>query len=218
MKTKLIQTVLGGSLLLTMLQFLNGCSSTPAPAPVAYVAPVPAEPATPVFIGSGASASAASGIVHVEAIDYTNRTCLLGWPSGETIQFQVGPEYVNFARVKIGDSFMTTVSKNFVAYLVKGGVPPSSITNAVVTTIPQGSQPGGVMIRIVDYHAKVLVINYANRRVVLQYGKDQAQQVQAGPGVNLQALHVNDDVLIRTTEAVAIAVVPPGTQNVTPGS
>jgi hypothetical protein len=74
------------------------------------------------------------------------------------------------------------------------------------------------MIRIVDYHAKVLVINYANRRVVLQYGKDQAQQVQAGPGVNLQALHVNDDVLIRTTEAVAIAVVPPGTQNVTPGS
>src|SRR5580693_7590163 len=145
MKTKLIQTLLGGSLLLTMLQFLNGCSSTPAPAPVADVSlPAPAEPATPVFIGSGASASAASGIVHVEAIDYTNRTCLLGWPSGETIQFQVGPEYVNFDRVKVGDSFMSTVSKNFVAYLVKGGVAPSSITNAVMTTKPQGSQPGGV--------------------------------------------------------------------------
>ena len=208
MKTKFIKPILGGSVLLIALQFLNGCSSTPPPPPPAPL-PSPAEPAAPVFIGSGASASAASGIVHVDAIDYTNRTCLLGRPDGETILFKVGPEYVNFDRIKVGDSFMTTVSKNFVAYLVKGGVAPSSITNSVVTTKPQGSQPGGVMIRTVDYHAKVLVIDQTTRRLVLQYGKDQAQQVQAGPGVNLQALHMNDDVLIRTTEAIAIAVTSP---------
>jgi len=62
------------------------------------------------------------------------------------------------------------------------------------------------------------VIDYATRRVVLQLGKDQAQQVQAGPGVNLLAVHVNDDVLIRTTEAIAIAVVPSAAQNTVPGS
>ena len=178
--------------------------------------PAPAEPATPVFIGSGVSAIASSGIVHVEAIDYTNRTCLLGWPTGETIQFTVGPEYVNFDRVKVGDTFMTTVSKNFVAYLVKGGQLPSSVTNAVVTTKPQGSQPGAVMIRTVDYHAKILAVDYATHRVLLQYGKDSARQVQAGPGVNLPAVHVNDDVLVRTTEAVAIAVVPSGRQSTPP--
>jgi hypothetical protein len=207
MKAKFIWTILGTSLLLSALLCLNGCSSTPAP--VAYVPPVPDEPATPVFIGSGVSASAASGIVHVEAIDYTNRSCLLGRPDGETIQFTVGPEYVNFDKVKIGDSFMTTVSKHFVAYLVQGGVVPNSITNVVVTGMPQGSQPGGVMIRTVDYRAKILDVNYATRRVVLKFGKDQAQQVQAGPGVNLLAVHVNDDVFIRTTESIAIAVVPP---------
>jgi hypothetical protein len=208
MKTKFIKPILGGSVLLIALQFLNGCSSAPAPLAAAPL-PAPAEPAAPVFIGSGASASASSGIVRVDAIDYTNRTCLLGRPDGETILFKVGPEYVNFDRIKVGDSFMTTVSKNFVAYLVKGGVPPNSVTNYVSSTKPAGSQPGGVMIRTVDYHAKILVINRANRRVVLQFGKDQAQQVQAGPGVNLQALHMNDDVLIRTTEAIAIAVTSP---------
>jgi len=208
MKAKFIRTPLGTSLLLSALLFLNGCSSTPAPTTAALL-PALDEPAKPVFIGSGASTNAASGIVHVEAIDYTNRTCLLGWPDGETIQFTVGPEYVNFDKVKVGDSFMTTVSKNFVAYLVKGGVMPNSITNAVVTGKPQGSQPGGVMIRTVDYRAKILDVNYANRRVVLKFGKDQAHQVQAGPGVNLLAVHVNDDVFIRTTETIAIAVVSP---------
>ena len=219
MKTKLITTIFGSLLLLSALQFLNGCSSTPADAPIAYAPlPAPAEPATPVFIGSGVSASAASGIVYVEAIDYTNRTCLLGRPDAEPILFKVGPEYVNFDRIKLGDTFMTTISRNFVAYLVKGGVTPNSITNSVMTTQPRGSQPGGVMIRNVDYHAKVLVIDYASRRVVLQWGKDQARQVQAGPGVNLLAVHVNDDVLIRTTEAIAIAVVPSAAQNNVPGS
>jgi hypothetical protein len=214
MKTKFIKSISASLPLLIALQFLNGCSSTPPP--VAYVPPAPAEPAAPVFIGSGVSAGAASGIVHVEAIDYTNRTCLLGWPGGETILFKVGPEYVNFNRVKVGDTFMTTVSKNFVAYLVKSGLAPSSITNAVVTTKPQGSQPGAVMIRTVDYHDKVLAIDYATRRVVLQFGKDQAKQVQAGPGVNLLAVHVNDNVFIRTTEAIAIAVVPSGAQPAPP--
>ena len=202
-------------LLLAALQFLNGCSSTP-PQPVADTyppLPAPAAPDTPIFLGSGASASAGSGLVYVNAIDYTNRTVLLSRADGQTMLFSVGPQYVNFNRVKVGDSFMTTMSKTFAAYLVKPGVSPSSITNYVAQTMPPNSQPGGVMIRNVDYNAKILVLDYAARRVVLQYGENQAQEVRVGPGVNLTALHVNDDVFIHTTEAVAMAVTPPGTAN-----
>jgi len=209
MKSQFIQTLFG-SMLLLALQFLNGCSSPPPNLADTYPPlPAPAAPDTPIFLGSGASASAASGMVTVNAIDYTNRTVLLGRTDGETMLFKVGPQYVNFDRVKVGDSFMTTMSKTFAAYLVKPGVSPSSITNYVAKTMPPNSQPGGVMIRNVDYSAKILVLNYATRRVVLQYGKNQAQEVQVGPGVNLPALHVNDNVFIRTTEAIAIAVVPP---------
>ncbi len=210
MKTKFITTIFGSMLLLTALQFLGGCSSPPQNLADTYPPlPAPAAPDTPIFLGSGASASAASGMVTVNAIDYTNRTVLLGRTDGETMLFKVGPQYVNFDRVKVGDSFMTTMSKTFAAYLVKPGVSPSSITNYVAKTMPPNSQPGGVMIRNVDYSAKILVLNYATRRVVLQYGKNQAQEVQVGPGVNLPALHVNDNVFIRTTEAIAIAVVSP---------
>jgi hypothetical protein len=197
-------------LLLAATQFLGGCSSPQSiPADTYAPLPAPAAPNAPIFIGSGASASAASGMVRVDAIDYTNRTVLLSRPDGETVLFSVGPQFTNFDEVKIGDSFITTVSKTFAAYLVKPGVSPSSITNYVAETMPAGAQPGGVMIRNVNYNAKVLVLDYATRRVVLQYGKDEANEFQVGPGVNLQDLHVNDDVFIHVTEAMAIAVTPP---------
>ncbi len=108
---------------------------------------------------------------------------------------------------------MTTLSKTFVAYLVKGGVAPDSITNAVVETMPAGAQPGAVMVRNVDYHAKILALDYVARQVVLQYGANQAQDVLVPPGVDLQILHVNDDVFIHTTEAMAITVTPPAAPN-----
>ena len=101
------------------------------------------------------------------------------------------------------------MSASYVAYLVKNGVPPGSVTNTSFLGKPKGTQPGGVLIRNVDYNAKVLDVNYATRRVILQYGTNSAKTVVAGPSVDLTAVRVNDDVLIRTTEAMAIAVVKP---------
>lgn len=198
-------------LLLAVLPFLSGCSSSPQTLGDTYPPlPAPASPNAPIFLGSGATASVASGIVYVKAIDYTNRTVVLDRPDGVTLSLKVGPEAVNFNRVKVGDGLMTTTSESYVAYLVKPGVSPDSITSYLGATAPPQSQPGGVLIRNVDYNAKILVLDYATRLVVLQYGKDQARQIQVGPQINLQELHVNDDVFIRTTEAIAIAVTPPG--------
>jgi len=205
---------LAAILLLAVLPLLDGCSSSPQ-----YVAdtypplPAPASPNTPICLGSGATASAASGIVYVKAIDYTNRTVILDRPDGVTLTLKVGSEAVNFDKIKVGDSLMTTTSESFVAYLVKPGVSPDSITSYLASTAPPDSQPGGVIIRNVDYNGKILVLDYATRLVVLQYGKDQARQIQVGPQINLQELHVNDDVYIRTTEAIAIAVTPPRSTN-----
>lgn len=199
------------SAVLAMLQFLAGCSSPPQNVADVYPPlPAAAAPDVPILIASGASAGVGSGVVSVTAIDYTNRTVLLSRPDGQNMLFKAGPQYANFDRVKAGDSLMTTMSKTYVAYLVKGGVTPSSITNYLASTMPPNSQPGGVMIRNVDYNAKILVIDYASRRAVLQYGKNQAQSVLVPPGVNLALLHMNDDVYIRTTEALAIAVTPSG--------
>jgi hypothetical protein len=199
------------SLLPVVLQFAGGCSSTPQYLADTYPPlPVPASPSAPILLGSGATASVASGIVYVKAINYTNHTVVLSRPGEEPMLLRIGPDAPNFNKVKVGDSLMTTTSESFIAYLVKPGVSPDSITNYLANTTPPDSQPGGVLIRNVDYHAKILVLDYASRLVVLQYGKDQARQVQVGPEVNLQDLHVNDDVFIRSTEAMAIAVTPPG--------
>ena len=213
MKTQIIK--FGTTLLIlpaTLFIFIS-CSSTSSPAPgdapiASAPAAAPAAPSQPVFLGTGVSANAASGMVYVDSIDYSNRTCVLSWPDGTRMDFKVGPEYVNFDQIKAGDSLMSTVTKSYVAYLVPGGVPMSAVTNLVAQTMPAGSQAGGVMIRTVDYHAQVLEVNNATRGVVLRYGVDEAKYVKADPGVNLALVQVNDFVFVRTTAAVAVAVVP----------
>ena len=195
-----------------MLLVLTSCSSPPPPyAPgTVYQPPSTATPPTgPQFIGTGVEAAAASGMLQVQSIDTAARTVVLVRPDGSAVTFTAGPEAVNFDKIKPSDNIISTVSGSYVAYLVKNGVPPSSVTNSSFLGKPKGSQPGGVLVRTVDYNAKVLDVNYATRRVILQYGTNSAKTVVAGPNVDLTAVMVNDDVLIRTTEAMAIAVVKP---------
>jgi hypothetical protein len=211
MKTINIKLAAGG-LMSLMLLALASCSSPPPPyvPGTVYQSPSTATPPTgPQFIGTGVEAAAASGMLQVQSIDTVARTVVLVRPDGSAVTFTAGPEAVNFDKIKPGDNIISTVSASFVVYLVKNGVPPSSVTNTSFLGKPKGSQPGGVLIRNVDYNAKVLDVNYATRRVVLQYGTNTAKTVVAGPDVNLTAVMVNDDVLIRTTEAMAIAVVKP---------
>src|SRR5579862_1910290 len=90
--TNTFATWLAAIPLLAALPFLNGCSSTPQYLGDTYPAlPAPASPNAPIFLGSGASASVASGVVYVKAIDYTNRTVLLDRPDGVTLSLKVGP-------------------------------------------------------------------------------------------------------------------------------
>jgi hypothetical protein len=201
-----------GGLMPLLLLALTSCSSAPPPYTPGTVYQPPStavQPTGPQIVGSGVTAGTASGMWRVQSVDTAARSVVLRRANGTTTTITVGPDAVNFDKIKAGDKIISTVSTSWVAYLVKGGVLPGSVTNAAFQGQPKGSQPGGVMIRTVDYNAKVLDINYATRRVVLQYGKNDARRVTAGPEVNLTAVRVNDDVLIRTTEAVAIAVVNP---------
>jgi len=211
MKTINIKLTAGG-LMTSMLLALTSCSS-PLPPYVpgtVYQPPSTATPPTgPQFIGTGIEAAAASGMLLVQSIDTAARTVVLVRPDGSAVTFTAGPEAANFDKIKPGDNIISSVSASYVAYLVKNGVPPGSVTNTSFLGKPKGTQPGGVLIRNVDYNAKVLDVNYATRRVILQYGTNSAKTVVAGPNVDLTAVRVNDDVLIRTTEAMAIAVVKP---------
>ena len=208
MNTKTLKRT-AAALLPAALLAWSGCSSPPQLPPISDVPPAPPVPASPQFLGSGVAAGASSGMVRVLSVDHTARTALLQRADGTTATYQAGPEAVNFDRVKAGDSVMTTVTESYEAYLVPGGVTPSAVTNVVAAGKPRGSQPGGVMIRTVNYNAKVLDVNYATRRVLLQYGANQAKGVDAGPDINLAGVQVGNDVLIKTTEAMAIAVVNP---------
>jgi len=80
------------------------------------------------------------------------------------------------------------------------------VAGGVFARNPKGANPGGVALDTLDYNAKILDIDRESRHVILQYGTNQATTVNIGPNVNLADVNINDDVLVRATEAMAIMV------------
>lgn len=128
---------------------------------------------------------------------------------GSTNTYKIKPGTVNFDNIKVGDEVLATVTEDYAIFLVKGGALPGGTGSVAVASASGGAQSSGVMIDTVDYTARVLEVNYETRKVLLQCGPHDVKSVRAGPNVNLGLVNVNDDVQIRGTEAVAIAVVKP---------
>jgi len=182
---------------------LSGCSSGPPPAPVTQS---PSSSSATQLIDAGFQVQTATAFGVIESIDATNRKIVLKSADGATKSYRAGKDMANFAQLRVGDEVVATVTDACAIFLVKGSVVPGTMAAGVFARDPKGANPGGVALDTLDYNAKILDIDRENRHVVLQYGANQANVFNVGPSVNLDEVHVDDDVLVRATEAVAIAV------------
>ena len=142
----------------------------------------------------------------IESIDTGQRKVSLKRADGSTKSYKAGKEVQNFSQLKVGDEVVATVTEACAIFLVKGGVAPGAVAGGVFARNPKGANPGGVALDTLDYNAKILDIDRESRHVILQYGTNQATTVNIGPNVNLADVNINDDVLVRATEAMAIMV------------
>jgi hypothetical protein len=191
---------------LTLLLFA-ACSSTPPPQPVvAAPTPAPAVAQAPQLLQAGYEVEAATDIATVLSVDTDNRKLTLRRGNGTTAIFKAGTNMVNFAQIKAGDDVLATFTENCAFFVVKGGAKTGAAGLAAVARSPKGGTPEGVFLETIEVNAKVMDVDFDMRRVLLQYGTDQAKSFQAGPNVDLTNVAVGDEVLIRGTEAMAIAV------------
>ena len=194
-----------------MLAFTS-CSSTPPPPPPAAQAPAPAAPAAPAapgLIDVGVIMETASGMVTVESIDTTNRTLVLKRANGDTATFKVGPEVRRFSELKVGDQIMSTVTDNLTIFVVKEKLTPSAAASQAIVRTPEGQNLGGIVVKAINVDAKVLDVDHAARRVLLQYSPTQTRSVKVRPSVDLSKVAVGDTVLVRGTQTISIMVANP---------
>jgi hypothetical protein len=145
----------------------------------------------------------------VTGIDTTNRKVTLVTPDGKKTTVKCGPEVINFDQIHVGDQLKVTVAEELAVYMAAEGLPSIGGGAAVVALAPKGAKPGGIVASTVQVTAKVTAIDLKNHKATLQFPDGTTRTVVVHKDVDLTRRQVGEEVVIRTTEALAISVEKP---------
>ena len=193
----------GGAVLLSAgLLAFTSCSSTPKIEPTTtavYQEGVPGGIVVETYKNSAT----------VTAIDAANRKVTLVTPDGRMETFKAGPEVVNFDQIRVGDQVKATLAQQLVVYMAEGNPPASDGEAALVALAPKGAKPGGLMANTVQVIAKVTAIDLKRHKATLRFPDGKTKTFAVRQDVDLTQRRVGEEVVIRTTEALAISVEKP---------
>jgi hypothetical protein len=122
---------------------------------------------------------------------------------------KVAPEAVNFDQIHVGDKLKITASEELVIFVAGEGEPHSDGGVQLVAVAPEGAKPGGMMVETRQVTAKVTALDSKHRKATLQFEDGTTHTVAVRPDVDISKRKVGDQVVIRTTESLAIRIVKP---------
>ena len=201
MKTKLLKFATIAIMPAAMLA-LTSCSSTPQGEGSTMVAAQKGVPGGVIVETYKVTAT-------VTAVDAASRKVTLTMADGSKTTVKAGPEVVNFDQIQVGDQVKATVAEQLVVFVRKNGEPANDGEAAAVALAPVGAKPGVVMANTVEVTAKVEAIDLGRRKATLRFPDGQSKTFRVRPDVDMTKAKLGDEVVIRTTEAVAITVEKP---------
>ena len=143
----------------------------------------------------------------VQAIDYGARTVVLKGEGGNLIELKVGPNAKNFDQVKVGDQVQADFYTSTAIFLRKSSAPPSAAAAEVVELAAPGEKPAGVVVNTREITATVDAIDPRTRMISLTGPRGNTVSFKLGDAVqDLDQIHPGDQVVVRYTEALAMAV------------
>lgn len=178
------------------------CSSTPKIEPTTTAAYQPGVP-------GGVFVETYKNTATVTAIDAATRKVTLVTKDGRMDTFKAGPEVINFDQIRVGDQVKATVTEQLAVYMAKDNPPASEGEASLVALAPKGAKPGALMANTVQVTAKVTAIDLKHHKATLKLPDGTTKTVAVRPDVDLTQRQVGEEVVIRVTEAVAIAVEKP---------
>jgi hypothetical protein len=145
----------------------------------------------------------------VTAVDPTTRKVTLVTPAGKKSEFKAGPEVVNFPQIRVGDQVKATLTEEVLVFMASDT--PAQIQGAagVVALAPVGAKPGVLVAETVQIKAKVTNIDYKRRKATLQFPDGSTKKVAVRDDVDLSKRSIGEEVVIRSTEAIAVTVEKP---------
>ncbi|MGO8926720.1 MAG: hypothetical protein ACLQU3_07520 [Limisphaerales bacterium] len=145
----------------------------------------------------------------VTGIDTATRKVTLVTKDGTKTTVKCGPEVANSAQIEVGDQVKATVTEQLVIFVRQPGEPAADGAASAVALAPIGAKPGGVMANTEEITAKVKAINIKKRKATLLFPDGTSKTFKVRPDVDMTKHSVGDEVVIRTTEALAISVEKP---------
>ena len=145
----------------------------------------------------------------VTGIDTATRKVTLVAKDGAKTTVKAGPEVVNFDQIQVGDQVKATVAEQLVMFMRKNGEPANDGEAAAVALAPVGAKPGVVMANTVEVTGKVEAIDLAHRKATLRFPDGTAKTFKVRKDVDMTKGKIGDEVVFRTTEALAISVEKP---------
>lgn len=148
----------------------------------------------------------------VEAVDAQARKLTLKGPDGNTVKVAVGDNVRNFSQIKEGDKVDVGFFQSVALAIGKPGetLTPTSRSGMVARRAP-GQRPGGLAMTVTDTSATVEDVDREKREVTLKGADGNTVKVLVDPSVgNLDRIKKGDVVNARRTEALAISVSAPG--------
>jgi hypothetical protein len=144
----------------------------------------------------------------VEAVDREKRTFTLKGPQGKTVTLKAPPEMRNFDQLEAGDTVRADYVEAIALVLRRpGAAPEATAARRLVSVAPKGEKPGAAMVETVELQATIEAIDLAARTVTLRGPGGGSRTITVDPSVEkFDEVKVGDEVVVRHTEALAIAV------------
>jgi hypothetical protein len=146
----------------------------------------------------------------VKGIDKETRSVTLEAETGRTVTVKAGPEVKNFDQIAVGDKVEVNYIEALALHVEKAGGSPMAEVGAAIEKALPGEKPAVAVAGTVEIKAKVTALDKKARTVTLQGPEGNTKTIKVDPKVKrFDELAVGDDVVVRYTEAIAIAVKKP---------
>lgn len=142
----------------------------------------------------------------VSSINYATSSVTLEDAQGHQRSFTASPEMINFPQLKVGDKVNATVILEQMVYLRDAGAARTDSAAAVVATAPAGTKPGMLVADSVEITAVVKAIDTTLQTATLEFTDGTRKTVKVRPDVQLKTEHLNRQVVIRLSSALALRV------------
>ena len=150
---------------------------------------------------------AAETVVMVRAVDYQNRTVTVETAAGKLVTINVPPESQNLDQVYAGSKFRVAYLQSVALFIGAPGTPAAASASAVQMA-EKGATPGGVIVEVKEAQARIDMINYETRTVLLTGPEGNQFEVVADDSVKrLDEIKAGDMVVVRYTEALAMRMI-----------